>query len=521
MITVLLMIMVLSLMAVTSLSFATGSLHLSRRDQDWNAALAAAEAGIDDYVLHLNQDGNYWTYSSSVPPPDGNRAFVDWVPLAGPTNPATFRYTADASSISTDGNVRITSTGRVRNVRRSVSAIVRRRNFLDYLYFTDYETFDPASYPIGGSSYDAATAQVQCSRHLYETPTRGADCRDIVFFGDASRKDVVNGPLHTNDSLKINGVPEFLGPASTSWDDPAGKRWVDTKAAPGSSPVWSSTGDPTLADPLTMPPSNASLKSWTDPAQGKNGCLFTGPTKITLNSNGTATIVSPYTRTSNCFTQTGIPNSTARTVNVPTDRVFYVQSIPTSSADPNYTAACSGYPPGILPVTGDTATYRCRDGDAFLSGQLSGQLTIASANNIILIGDTTYVTAPPGGTDVLGLIADNYVEMYHPVDSNGNNIAVPLGTPKVVHAAILSVNHSFRVQQYSRGAFIGNLSIRGAIGQKYRGAVGTFGSSGPTSGYIKDYAYDQRLKYISPPHFLDPVKSAWIVKTFAEIKPQY
>ena len=32
------------------------------------------------------------------------------------------------------------------------------------------------------------------------------------------------------------------------------------------------------------------------------------------------------------------------------------------------------------------------------------------------------------------------------------------------------------------------------------------------TGYIKDYNYDDRLRYQEPPHFLDPVQSAWHVQ---------
>ncbi len=44
--------------------------------------------------------------------------------------------------------------------------------------------------------------------------------------------------------------------------------------------------------------------------------------------------------------------------------------------------------------------------------------------------------------------------------------------------------------------------------------------SGPagTSGYLKDYTYDQRMKYQSPPFFLNPIDSAWQIVTWVECK---
>ena len=80
-----------------------------------------------------------------------------------------------------------------------------------------------------------------------------------------------------------------------------------------------------------------------------------------------------------------------------------------------------------------------------------------------------------------------------------------------IDAAILSLLHSFTVDNYDCGSKLGNLTVKGAIAQKYRGAVGTGGASSGGSGYIKDYQYDDRLQYRSPPYFLDPIAASWHV----------
>ena len=106
-----------------------------------------------------------------------------------------------------------------------------------------------------------------------------------------------------------------------------------------------------------------------------------------------------------------------------------------------------------------------------------------------------------------------------------------------IDAAIMSLNHSFYVQNWSTGgntsctvahpcavAGAHSLNINGVITQKFRGPVGTFnGSTTPptlTTGYNKNYAYDTRLKYLSPPYFLSPTQSAWIRISYAEIAPK-
>ena len=79
--------------------------------------------------------------------------------------------------------------------------------------------------------------------------------------------------------------------------------------------------------------------------------------------------------------------------------------------------------------------------------------------------------------------------------------------------------HSFRAQNYALGEDnpLGTLTIYGAIAQKFRGLVAILG----TSGYVKAYSYDGRLKYQSPPRFLSPVAAAWQIVTWIEQTPAY
>ena len=49
----------------------------------------------------------------------------------------------------------------------------------------------------------------------------------------------------------------------------------------------------------------------------------------------------------------------------------------------------------------------------------------------------------------------------------------------------------------------------GAIAQQFRGPVGTGSGSTVSTGYLKNYIYNDRLRYREPPFFIDPVQSAW------------
>ena len=66
-----------------------------------------------------------------------------------PSGNAQFRYSTDTSFLTSQGAIIVTSTGRSRNATRTIQATLRRHSFIDYLYFTDYETTDPALYPTG------------------------------------------------------------------------------------------------------------------------------------------------------------------------------------------------------------------------------------------------------------------------------------------------------------------------------------------------------------------------------------
>jgi hypothetical protein len=549
-VTVLLALTALLALSAAAVSYGIGSQSLSRRDQNWNASLSAAEAGIDDFVFRLNENSNYFLYNATNQPPDGNLAFSQYVPVPGGDTISQFRYTTDTSRISSDGTILITSTGKVGTTKRSVQATLRRRTFIDYLYYTDYETLDPALYtgPLftGDSTYTPAQATSNCTRYAYASPTRASGCTEINFI----TADQVNGPLHTNDSFLVCGQPRFNGNTSTSWNKSSNPRYRTNSGCGGNNPVFANPGDPKYLPNLAMPPSNNAIKAET--AAGKGGCIFTGPTSITLNTSGTMTVSSPFSKETNggC-----VANGTG---SLPTNGVVYVQSVPSVTTDPNYTSGCPysspAHPlPGMI-VSNDANVFGCRDGDLFVQGTLKGQLTIAAANNVLITGNISY-NGGTTGTSLLGLVANNFVYVRHPVQLQTTSYSPPQTSQPsscssstwdrtdyiqnssnryvqricsrnltgsqsspTIHAAILAVNHSFTVPYWQRGDALGTLSVTGAIAQRFRGPVGTNSGGSVVTGYAKNYVYDQRLRYLSPPKFLDPVASAWGVAVWREIR---
>jgi hypothetical protein len=508
------MIIVMGVMAASSLfvaaafAAANGDLPLTRDSQDRKQAYAAAEAGINLYQYHLNQDPDYWTKCTSVPAPNGtenqpvNQAWsgtgVDprrWRNVAGvptqytiellPANGQTSCVVGNLSSMvdAATGSFRIRSTGRPRassKLKRSIIASFRRRSFLDFLYFTDFETTDPVNYSSGNQTWAAAN----CG-NKYRV-ARSTSCSEIQF-ADA---DTIKGPFHTNDDILTCGTPEF------------GRNSADSIEFTGPAPGWDAVGgcpagNPVFKGPvragvksLTMPPTNASLAT----LAASGGVLYTGTTTVRFNSTGTMTVTNSKINSGNPLTRA-----------LPANGVLYVKSD---------TGGCGTPPPPS--DAGYAEPITC--GNLYVSGTYTKSMTLGSKNDIVVMPDnvssaTTSVklTKPAGSDHVLGLIANNFVRVYHKVNrdyyGSCQGDATPVLQNVTIESAILTLAHSFVVDNWTCGQPLQLLTVTGAIAQQYRGAVGTVGSNG--SGYIKNYNYDDRLRYRSPPYFLTPVAAAW------------
>jgi hypothetical protein len=206
-------------------------------------------------------------------------------------------------------------------------------------------------------------------------------------------------------------------------------------------------------------------------------------------------------------------------IGLPSDGVVYVQ---------NGAGCNSAYSPFTVTYPD---TSGCGNAIVHSSGTYSGQLTIAAENDIIIDGS---ITRASSSADLLGLVANNFIRVKHPVcesndvgctngtvteqsakgdcdrDNDGNRAVNGTGSLNnpTIDAALLAIQHSFIVDHYDCASSLGTLTVHGAISQKFRGAVGTTGGT----GYLKDYNYDDRLRYQEPPHFFDPVQSAWHVQ---------
>ncbi|HET7585143.1 MAG TPA: PilX N-terminal domain-containing pilus assembly protein [Gemmatimonadaceae bacterium] len=175
---------------------------------------------------------------------------------------------------------------------------------------------------------------------------------------------------------------------------------------------------------------------------------------------------------------------------------------------------------GVIYVNGTTA----------VSGVLRARTTLYATGDVVFVDDLRYATDPASGrcSDMLGIIAGNdavvadnglntpqFAGTWHSMDDN---------TDMFIHAVIMALNTSFRVENYtggpSNGAKCGTttwgrgcLYLTGGLIQEARGPVGLLSGQ----GFIKRYSYDRCVLTTPPPYF--PTTGRFEDNRYYEIDP--
>ena len=577
--------MVLVLLITVALGVSLSGMTKSKTDESTSAAIAAAYAGIEDYKSKIANDNSYYRYgntsapfssgSALVAPPLANPAFGTgttgtWatVPDEKPgADKARYRYEVDSRDYLTSGILKIRATGNVGGVTRSVVANLKQKGFIDFLYYTDYEIGDPDL--LTGVT---ATQRAACIKYAYAGRATSG-CGAIAF----GKFDVINGPMHTNDRFRACGST-FNGPTTTAYKPTSGDAYTrgnaNSDGCPSGTVESFPKGKPVTVSTLPLPPTNQKMfnEVRTDVPTDvpRPGCLYTGPTKIVFNADGTMTVRSPWTkvtRVSNAagtaganYAECGLPGVAAgqlgsaagATITVPARNLIFVQDVefsdgvvdatmpqwktdtyPKRPDGSTYTPTdCNngnflGYPIPTETVTNSIATaYNCKKGDVFVEGTVNGEVTISADNYIYVTNDIKYATAAPDS--ILGLIAQNQIWVWNPIKNWNGSTTNPDGDRiysgnRTIEAAMLSVLKTFQVQNFNVDSGRGVLTVKGAIAQKFRGPVATGDSStgALASGFSKNYNYDPRFLYIAPPKFLSPVSTTYGITTLVEVKTAY
>lgn len=181
---------------------------------------------------------------------------------------------------------------------------------------------------------------------------------------------------------------------------------------------------------------------------------------------------------------------------------------------------------GVINVTGTVG----------VSGLLVGRVTLHSTGSIVILDDIKYGTNPAVTgrcVDILGLLSDKDVVVADNMLNNQADVTIGTGVALrllddskdlTIHAVIMALGTSFRVQNYASGPTSGDpcvatdkgrgcLALLGGLIQDARGAVGT--TSG--TGYLKQYTYDRCANLRPPPYF--PTTGRYLDNRYMEVDP--
>lgn len=589
---------ILTVLPVGILNAVSGQLPLARADQDRQTALGAAQAGIDDYLNHLNQNPNYWQYTaqSCANKPTGaycqaessNQALPTfnaggqlvgstWKQVS-PGSSGSFQYFVDNTNLTNYQNaanpdesyglVYLTVNGRSRNVTRTVQVSFRQASFLDYLSVSDYNIVDPGldSLPLNGTNGNTPSASWTTSLCKYHVPdvntyananvggnTHGPylggaygqnNCGQLLNYWISGQ--VLNGAILSNDEYYICGTPDFQAKVGTADLNTADAPYYTGNVCPGQ-PTFAVGGGIAQHASISFAnaaPTDAQLQTYASPTTAHSGCRYYGPTSISF-SGSTMTVVSPATSAYSAANPASYPASAlaacvGTSLALPSNGLLYVNAIPNGTSGcvvtaPFGTGGGTGWLDEIADPTLRSTLDACYDGDAFVQGSVTGQVTVGANNNVYITGATTGASSS-SGSSVLGLVANNFVLINHPVH-NTQTAGCPTGmspcvpffgstyfpavvTNPTLTAAIFSRNDSLGTAWFTQGGALGTLTINGSISGVFMDIEGTFDShSGALiDGYNETYNYDARLGHLSPPYF-PSLGINWRLSSYGELPP--
>ncbi len=512
-------------------------------------------------------------------PAFGLGASGDWAEVPGSDGAAHFRYEVDNSGYYGDGTLRIRATGRAGGETRSIVADLRQKGFIEFLYFTNYEIMDPlvSGAPASCEMYRYAGRAGSCaginfiSADTINGPLHTNDtmqvCGSPQFLGMTSSSFTTTGQRYAVGGGCTNAPNFALHPGNPVYQP--------VLAMPETSAELrkeTHVGDADVPSPGCM---------FTGPTKID---LYDNGTMRVKSPWTKYTAGNAASNISGCGTPgtSGLGGVNGQVINQPSNNVVFVQNVPTSPADPNYWATGAAGTPVCLaqdrttsggrsvdgnPVgfpaadefANTSSEYGCKNGDLFVEGTVDGRMTFASENYIYVTNDVRYEDSED---DMLGLIGQNAVFVYKPerqsstsetqnnVNTSTKNTLVSQGwgcvprssgsnwnctrytfsgsgndlitnSGRRIDAAILSVARTFQVQNYNLGGNRGTLNVNGAIAQKFRGTVGTGSGGSVSTGYAKNYQYDQRFRYTGPPKFLSPVSTTYGVSVWVEVEPAF
>jgi hypothetical protein len=456
---VVVIIAVVTLLGFTSVVLMENQTSMGKRYEASESALSIAEAGINEYLWHLNKDSRFYAT------PEGD----DFVNDSGKPREHEFqsgKYTLEITApTAAEPTVKIKSTGWLKGDESSkytAEVVVRKRRFVQQIYLSGDEK------RVNGESVWWTTG------------------------------DVVNGPFHTNGTLNIKGKPTFFDRVTYS----NSINLYDNKSEPDCR-----KGPPEKVEELAFPDTNKQLKTQAE----YNGYYFEGRTSIMLDGdsikirnkdNSTVQVIKDL--------KNGViyvdGNTGDKKWDLSTGNAFV-----SGKLNGRLTIAASndiyitGYDPTKLEWS--EAKNNLTGGITYYDTTFDGQGNVVSNwDDMLGLVANKYI----------------FILHYGWFDKTSSYDETNVALQNInIHAALFALNKSYEFEKYNSGKF-GTITIVGSICQNRRGAVGTSDpwTGQSVSGYSnKDYTHDRRMSYDTPPHFLEPTNAGWEIVSWKRVTP--
>jgi hypothetical protein len=386
------MIIAMGVMLVTSLlltaSFlaARGDIHLSHTDTSQKEAYYASLAGIQEFEYELQVNPDYWQTcgkpTNELPQETSSSYKVRILPANGTTecltsNPLETAIEKTGTAANTFRVESIGYAGKSPQEQHKIVATFKVTGFLNFIYYTNHEDEDPSLYNSSAKCKEETTFYPETS-----------ECQRIEF----ASGDAINGPMHTNDAPCIGGSASFGRKEHTPADIVEFYRGTNAKCG-GTGTFYTPTKNYIKGESLEPPKSDTSLETY-----AKTEDIFSGVTRLELN--GTTNIITVY----NAALSGG-----KELLEWPSNGLIYVKQA-SGSCGYTYETAQSD--------SKEEAETETNCANVYVKGTYSKSLTIGSADNVIINGEIIAPTngaGEPTGTATLGLIANSFVRIYHPV----------------------------------------------------------------------------------------------------------
>jgi len=407
---------------------------------------------------------------------------------------------------------------------------LRRRQFFDYVQFTDTESLDPERYPdtpgnvVGSRTWAREHCGVDPSGHTRRASdysvngvtvgARNDECEVVAYQG--SRPDLIAGPIHTNDVSAFVCVPaddptsrvDFVGRLTTTGDNP-----VQSSARPGFD---SGCLETSVVDDLA---------AFVD-ATGRGEYAQVTPLELPTSSDlGVLRDIAER--------DSAVANSGAVVLNgSQVTASGYSGSLPDG---------------GVLFIDGDAHITQTAPSRGRLTIVATGAITVET--NLFVGGlESNWNAQDPmdmsedAGGNLLGLIAvGDLVIACEATPTTAPTDPSPCAD-RTLHAVLMSLNGSILTDGWTTqppgepnfgrvdpNADAPTLRIFGSLISRYRGVFGSYNPLNVTTadvtpgalvqGFRKEFVYDPRLRTSQPPYLLQPVRAAWERLDLIEVPP--